>query len=85
MSAAVYVLCALTSGLCAVLLVRGYRRTRVKLLLWSCLCFVGLAINNVFLVVDVLVVPEVDLSIWRKVPSLFGVGALVCGLIWDAE
>ena len=46
----VYVLCALTSIACAVLLLRGYFRTRVRLLLWSGLCFVGLALNNALLV-----------------------------------
>jgi hypothetical protein len=85
MIAAVYVLCALTSILCAVLLVRGYLRTRGKLLLWSSVCFAGFAINNVWVVVDVLVVPEVDFSVWRKIPTVLGLAALLHGLIWDSE
>ena len=83
MGTIVYGLCALTSLTCALLLLRGYRETRVKLLLWSGLCFLGLAVNNVILFVDVRVVPEVDLSVWRTLPAVLGVGLLLYGLIWD--
>ena len=65
MAEAVYVLCALTSIVCAVMLVMAYRRSRSRLLLWSSLCFVGLAANNVLLLVDLILVPSVDLSLWR--------------------
>ena len=83
MAAAVYLLCALTSLLCTVLLVRGYLRTRSRILMWSALCFAGLTANNVLLVVDRLVVKDVDLSTWRVVPAVAGVAALVFGLIWE--
>lgn len=81
----VYVLCALTSVACAVLLYRGYRRSHTRLLFWSAVCFVGLAANNLFLIVDLRVVPAIDLSAWRLVPALIGVGALVFGLIWETR
>lgn len=81
----VYVLCSLTSIACAALLWRGYRRSRARLLLWSSLCFVGLAVNNVLLIVDVRVVPTTDLSVWRLLPALIGVGALLYGLIWETR
>jgi hypothetical protein len=81
----VYVLCALTSLACAVLLLRGYRRSRQRLLLWSGLCFGGLALNNVLLVVDLRVVPGTDLSLVRTLPALAGVVLLIYGFIWDAE
>lgn len=81
----VYVLCVLTSLACAVLLWRGYRRSSARLLMWSSLCFVGLAMNNALLIVDLHVVPAVDLSIWRTVPALIGIALLVYGLVWDAE
>lgn len=80
----VYVLCALTSLACAVLLLRGYFRTRVRLLLWSGLCFVGLALNNALLVVDYNRVTS-DLSNWRTLPALAGVAILVYGLVWDSQ
>lgn len=85
MAEAVYLLCVLTSITCAVLLVRGYRRSRSRLLLWSSLCFVGLAANNALLVVDRLIVKDVDLSTWRLVPAVIGVGVLVYGLIAEGE
>jgi len=81
----VYVLCALTSLACAVLLLRGYARNGVRLLLWVGLCFVGLALNNVLLVVDVRVVPEVDLSLWRSLPALAGLMLLIYGLVWETR
>ena len=85
MAETVYLLCALTSIVCAVLLVRGYAASGSRLLLWSGLCFVGLAANNVLLVVDLLVVPTVDLSLWRTVAALAGLSSLVFGLVWDAS
>lgn len=37
----VYILCAITSLACAVLLLRSFRRTRARLLLWSGISFAG--------------------------------------------
>jgi hypothetical protein len=85
MSIAVYALCAATSIACALLLWRRYARTRVRLLLWTCLCFVGLALNNVLLIVDLHVVPETDLSVVRQIPALLGVAVLLGGMIWDGR
>ena len=85
LASAVYVLCALTSATCAVLLLRAYRQTHVRLLLWSGLCFVGFALNNLVLVIDERMVPSTDLSTWRTVPALAGVALLVYGLVWEAE
>jgi hypothetical protein len=81
----VYLLCALTSLGCAVLVIRGYRTSHVRLLFWTALCFVGLAANNLILVLDFMVVPDVDLSLWRKLPAVAGVAALLYGLITDAR
>ena len=81
----VYVLCALTSLACAVLLLRGYRRSRVRLLLWSGLCFLGFFLNNVLLFVDLRVVPQVDLAVIRLLPAVIGIGMLLYGLIWEGE
>lgn len=83
MALVVYVLCAVTSLACAIFLLRGYRRTSVRLLLWSGLCFVGFFLNNALLVVDVRVVPSQDLSLVRSLPLLIGVAVLLYGLIWE--
>jgi hypothetical protein len=80
----VYVLCAATSLACAALLWRGYRRSRARLLLWSSLCFVGLFLNNVMLIVDVDLVPTTDLAVWRALPALAGVLLLLFGLVWES-
>lgn len=90
---AVYVLCALTSLACAVMLVRGYARGGGRFLLWSGLCFVALALNNFLLFIDKVIYPETDplmfvgltMGIWRGVLALLGLLALLYGLIWDAE
>jgi hypothetical protein len=86
MAAAVYVLCALTSLACAVLLLRGYQARGVRLLLWSGLAFIGFVAGNIMLVVDRVVVgPEVDLAIWRSLPVLAGLAVLIYGLVWDSR
>lgn len=81
----VYVLCALTSFGCAVLLARGYRRTRVRLLFWSALCFAAFAVNNIALIVDVRVLTERDFSLLRTMPSLVGIALLLFGLVWETD
>ena len=83
MAETVYVLCALTSVLCALLLVRSWQRSRARILLWSSLCFVGLAANNILLLIDLVFIPDVDLSIVRAATALGAVGVLVIGLIWE--
>lgn len=81
----VYILCALTSLACAILLWRGYRRNHMRLLFWSSLCFLGLALNNVLLYIDVKVLPEIDLSIVRTIPALIGVCCLIYGLTMECD
>ena len=85
MAEGVYVLCALTSLLCAGLLFRSYRGNRSKLLLWSTLCFTGLAANNVLLFVDLVIVPDIDLRYLRQGSALTGLALLVIGLIWESR
>ena len=85
MAAVVYVLCALTSFACAVLLLRAYAQRKVRLLLWSGLSFVGFALGNLFLVIDTMVSPAVDLTLLRTLPVLAGLAVLIFGLVWDTE
>jgi len=80
---AVYVMCAVTSLFCAVLLFRTYRRQHTRLLMWSTLCFVGLAINNIFLFIDLVLVPDIDLSLVRNGTALAGVSLLLIGLLLE--
>jgi len=82
---AVYLLCFATSSACAVLLARSYARTRARLLLWSAMCFVLLAGNNLLVVVDLLVLPDVNLTVVRLGFSVAALAVLLFGFIWDLE
>lgn len=82
---AVYLLCFLTSSACAWLLARAFRRSRARLLLWSALCFTLLAANNLVVVIDLLVLPEISFSLLRIVLALAAVSVLLFGLAWDVE
>lgn len=79
----IYALCALTSLACATLLLRGYLRSRVRLLWWSGLCFVGLFLNNALLVLDARITQ--DFSTARTLPALAGVMLLLYGMIWESD
>ena len=85
MSGIIYSLCAVTAAVCAWMLLNGYRSQKYRLLLWSGLCFVGLTLNNLLLVLDKVVLPEVDLSLWRLSVALIAMTILLYGLIWDRE
>lgn len=85
MAEAVYILCAITSIACALLLFRGYRASRGRLLLWSSICFGGLALNNVLLFVDLVVVPAVDLTLLRSGVALAAMMVLLFGLVWESR
>lgn len=82
---AVYTLSFLTSALCAFLLARSYLRTRMRLLLWSALCFLFLALNNLTVIVDMLVMPASNFGLLRAVLSLTGVALLLFGLVWEGD
>jgi len=81
----IYGLCTLTSMACAGLLLRSYFATRFRLLLWSGLCFVGLTVNNLLLVLDRLVFVETDLSTWRLLVALAAILFLLYGLIMESS
>jgi len=85
LSHAVYLLGALTSLLCAVLLLRGYADGRRRLLLWSGLCFAGLAVSNALVFVDLVLLPSVDLYLWRLGFTAASMILLLFGLIWESQ
>ena len=80
---AIYVLSAVTSLLAATLLLRQYRTSRTALLFWSFVGFIGLALNNVLVYVDLVVVPSTDLALARAVAGAAGLVALMYGLLWE--
>ncbi len=85
MPALVYTLCVLTSATCAGLLLRAYLKTRTRLLLWSAIAFVCLAVNNVFVLGDMILFPHVDLLPHRYAAALAAVCVLIYGFIWEVE
>lgn len=81
----VFLLCFATCVVCLALLALGYMRTRNRLLLWTAICFVFLAINSGLVVLDVLVFPEVDLRIHRQIATLAALSILLWGFIWETD
>jgi hypothetical protein len=86
MATAIYTLTTLTALVCTLLLLRAYARSHYRLLFWSGLCFAGLTLNNILLVIDKIVLPtQVDLSPLRSAVALLSMGILLYGMIWDTE
>jgi hypothetical protein len=85
MGAIIYILCTITALVCSLLLARGYRRTRVRLLFWSALCFGCLAVENLLLFIDRVLFPYTDLALWRIPPALLAMVLLLYGLIWKGK
>ncbi|HEY8614874.1 DUF5985 family protein [Phenylobacterium sp.] len=83
--AAVYLLCLATSVVCAVLLFRAWRRSRSRLLLWTAASFGFLAVNNLFLVADMVVFPDVYLTPARQLSSGLALAVLLYGFVWETE
>jgi hypothetical protein len=83
LGASIYTLCALAAIFCAWLLLRAYRASGARLLAWSSLCFALLAVNNVVLVVDLVLLPAVNLFIVRNISALLAIGAMLYGLVCD--
>lgn len=81
-----YVMCAVASTIAAFLLLRAFRSTHTKLLLWSGLCFAFLAAENFMIFVDlVLIGPTIDLRLYRLGLGLAGFLCLLYGLIWETS
>jgi hypothetical protein len=83
MEAIIYALRALTTLLCATLLLLRYVRVKQRLLLWSGLCFCGLALSNLLVFVDLVLLTKVDLFLWRLDTAIVGMAFLLYGLIWE--
>ena len=81
----VYFLCFATSAGCGALLVRSYLRTRAKLLLWTASCFVLLALNNFLVVLDMVVLPNIDLQFARLAANLAALAVLIYGFVWEID
>jgi hypothetical protein len=81
----VYLLCFVTSSACAWLLLRSYRRSKARLLFWSGLSFLFLALNSLAVIFDLLIVEDLSLQIPRLILTLCAAGVMLFGFIWDLE
>lgn len=81
----IYLLCAATSLVVATILLRQYLKSRTRLLLWSLICFAGLAVNNVLVYVDLVMYTGVDLSLYRSAAGAGAMAAMLYGLVWEAR
>jgi hypothetical protein len=80
-----YLLAIVTSLACTVLLFRAYAQRRLRLLLWSSLCFVSLSVSNVFLFLDLVIFPTIEFRPARLIAALVGLLFLLYGFIWESE
>jgi hypothetical protein len=85
MEGAVYLLCSATALVCSLLMLRGWRRTRVALLLLTSIAFFAFAVENGILFADMVLFPSVDLTLVRRSVALAGVTTLLAGLIWGTK
>ncbi len=85
MGPAVYILGVIVTLACAVFLLKGYLRGRKRLLLWSSLCFFGLAISNFLVFLDLVIFRDVDLYRFRLISAAVAMLLLLYGLIWEGE
>lgn len=84
MATVVYLLCAFTSLLCAIMLFRAFRKSQFRLLFWSSMGFTGFALSNILLIVDLLVFPDVTYIInFRSIPAVIGMVTMIYGLIME--
>ena len=82
---AVYILGFLITLTCGVLLARAYASSGKRLLLWSAVCFFGLALNNFLVFVDLVLLPQIDLYLLRLVVGAAAMVILIYGLIWEGQ
>ncbi|MGD9980335.1 MAG: DUF5985 family protein [Hyphomonadaceae bacterium] len=85
MPALVYTLCFVTSAVCAALLFASYFKTRTRLLFWSAISFVCLAINNFFVLGDLVLFPDINLLPMRYAAAFAAVCSMIYGFIWETE
>lgn len=81
----IYLLCAAASLVVALMLLRQYLKSRTRLLLWSLVCFTGLAVNNVLVYIDLVVYTGVDLSLYRSAAGAAAMAAMLYGLVWETR
>lgn len=85
MAPSVYILGVLVTLGCGILLMRAYAQVRKRLLLWSSICFFGLAVSNLLVFLDLVILPNIDLYRWRLITAAGAMLILLYGLIWEGD
>ena len=85
MAALIYSLCALTSITCLVLLWRSWRASGARLLFWSAMCFAGLSVNNVLLLLEGYGLIGNEFDLVRLFAAFFAVSFMLYGLVMSEE
>ena len=85
MAAYVYLLCSATCLACCGLLFKRYCNSRLPLLLWSAIAFLCFTLGNILLFIDFIVLPQVDLTLWRNLVTLAGVLVLLAALVYETR
>ena len=81
----IYLLCAAASLVVATMLLRQYLKSRTRLLLWSLICFAGLAVNSILVYVDLVMYTGVDLSLYRSAAGAAAMAVMLYGLVWETR
>jgi hypothetical protein len=79
------ILTFLTTALCGILLLRAYQTVRKRLLLWSGLCFAGLAVSNILRIADLRIFLALDLYTYRLGTTAIALALILFGLIWESQ
>jgi hypothetical protein len=81
----VYLLCLVTSVICAGLLIRAWRRSRTPFLMWCAVAFSLLALNNLFVVADMILFPDIPFWGLRQAAAFSAVAVLIYAFVWEID
>ncbi|MBY0546466.1 MAG: hypothetical protein K2W95_04200 [Candidatus Obscuribacterales bacterium] len=85
MGTVIYALCAIASIVCFGLLFRSAVASKQRLIFWTAFCFFLLSIQNIILFIDLTVISQTDLSIWRTSAGFVGCSGLLFALLWESR
>ena len=49
------------------------------------ICFTLLAANNLVVIFDMVLYPDIDFRLWRNLFALAGISVLLYGFVWDQQ
>ncbi|MGE3177202.1 MAG: DUF5985 family protein [Vicinamibacterales bacterium] len=85
MAVTVYILCTLTSSLVALLLLREHWQTASRLLFWGAMSFVAMSASNALVLVDLVILPDVNLALVRASTFCLATVLFLVGIMKDVD